>query len=195
MDLLQVLLRLFPWRHPNPDLLSHGAAAGYKPLREAIARYLREVRALDCTADQVIITSGAQQALDLTVRILLDPGDQVWLEEPGYSGLRGPLVANGAEIVPVPVDAEGLSVEAGCAKARDARLAVVSPSTICDQSIDANRPPSRMAAVSTVDAWVARPISAIPNARVSSHVAVLEQIQGDAAGETVGELKAQARYR
>ncbi len=116
------------WRRPPRDLLSHGAPAGYPPLRRAIADYLRAVRALDCTAEQVIITSGAQQGLDLTARFLLDPGDRVWIEEPGYPGLRGPLIANGAEIVPVPVDGEGLSLEAGVARAPDARLAIVSPS-------------------------------------------------------------------
>ena len=116
------------WRRPPRDLLSHGAAAGHLPLRRAIAAYLRAVRALDCTAEQVIITSGAQQALDLAARLLLAPGDAVWLEEPGYPGLRGPLLANGAELVPVPVDDEGLSLAEGRRLAPAARLAVVSPS-------------------------------------------------------------------
>ncbi len=75
-----------------------------------------------------MITSGAQQALDLVVRALLDPGDAVWCEDPGYAGLRGPLIAAGANIVAVPVDAEGLSVASGRAKAPAARLAVVAPS-------------------------------------------------------------------
>ena len=116
------------WRRPPRALLSHGDPAGHLPLRRAIVAYLKAVRAVDCAPEQVIITSGAQQALDLAARVLLEPGDAVWLEEPGYPGLRGPLVANGAELVPVPVDAEGLSVEAGRRLAPKARMAVVTPS-------------------------------------------------------------------
>ena len=116
------------WRRPHGELLSHGDPAGYRPLREAIADYLRAVRALRCDWHQVVITSGVQQALDLVVRALLDPGEAVWCEDPGYRGLRGPLTAAGANIVPVPVDAEGLSVTAGRERAPQARLAVVAPS-------------------------------------------------------------------
>jgi GntR family transcriptional regulator/MocR family aminotransferase len=78
------------------------------------------------------VTSGAQQAVDLAARLLLDPGDRVWLEDPGYVGLRGPLVAAGAAPVPLPVDGEGLSVAAGRAAdegdGAPARMAIVSPS-------------------------------------------------------------------
>ncbi len=116
------------WRHPPRALLSHGDAAGYRPLRRAIVAYLKAVRAVDCAPEQVVITSGAQQAVDLAARALLEPGDGVWLEEPGYPGLRGPLVANGARLVPVPVDAEGLSLEAGRRLAPEARMAMVTPS-------------------------------------------------------------------
>jgi len=89
---------------------------------------LRSNRALNCTADQVIVTSGAQQGLALVSATLLDPGDKVWIEEPGYSGLTGPLVAAGAKTVPVPVDGEGLSLAAALAAAPDARMTVVTPS-------------------------------------------------------------------
>ena len=116
------------WRHPPRALLSHGDAAGYLPLRRAIVTYLKAVRAVDCAPEQVVVTSGAQQAVDLAARALLEPGDEVWLEEPGYPGLRGPLVANGARLAPVPVDAEGLSLEAGRRLAPAARLAMVTPS-------------------------------------------------------------------
>ncbi len=116
------------WRRPAAALLSHGDPAGHPPLRAAIARYLAAVRALDCGPQQVLITSGAQQAVDLAARLLLAPGDRVWIEDPGYRGLRGPLAAAGLDIVPVPVDDEGLSLKAGLARAPDARLAVVAPS-------------------------------------------------------------------
>ncbi len=116
------------WRRPDPALLRYGDPAGHRPLREAIAGYLRAARALNCDWRQVVITSGAQQALDLVARALLDPGDAVWCEDPGYAGLRGPLIAAGARIAAVAVDAQGLSVASGRAKAPTARLAVVAPS-------------------------------------------------------------------
>ncbi len=116
------------WRAPAVAQLRHGRAGGHPPLRAAIAQYLRAVRGLDCRAEQVIITSGAQQALDLAARGLLDPGDEVWCEDPGYQGLRGPLIAAGARMRPVAVDADGLSLAAGLAAAPKARMAVVTPS-------------------------------------------------------------------
>jgi GntR family transcriptional regulator/MocR family aminotransferase len=81
-----------------------------------------------CSPDQVIVTSGAQQAFDIILRLLIDPGERVWMEEPGYLDVRGALVAAGARIVPVPVDDEGIDVAAGIRIARQARLAIVSPS-------------------------------------------------------------------
>ncbi len=116
------------WRRPAPELLLPAPAAGYWPLRAAIAVYLRGVRSVAATPEQVFITAGAQPALDLVARVLLKPGDRVWIEEPGYPGLRGPLTAAGARLVPVPLDGEGLSVAAGRARADDAALAVVAPS-------------------------------------------------------------------
>ncbi len=116
------------WRRPPRELVSYGETAGFQPLRAAIADYLRAVRGLDCGPDQVIVTAGAQQAIDLAARALLDPGDKVWIEEPGYAGIRGVLTAVGAELVPVGVDADGLDVAAGRAAAPDARMAVVTPS-------------------------------------------------------------------
>ncbi len=116
------------WRHPGLDLLMPAPPAGHRPLREAIAAYLRGLRSVASTPEQVFITAGAQPALDLVARVLLKPGDSVWIEEPGYPGLRGPLRSAGARLVPVPLDEEGLSVTAGRALADDARLAVVAPS-------------------------------------------------------------------
>jgi len=116
------------WRHPPSDLVCGGDLAGHGPLRDAIADYLGATRGVVCGGDQVMITSGAQQALDLVARLLLDPGDAVWMEEPGYAGLRGAFTAVGAEIQPVPVDAEGIDVAAGRRLAGDAVLAAVTPS-------------------------------------------------------------------
>jgi GntR family transcriptional regulator/MocR family aminotransferase len=109
-------------------LALHGDAAGFRPLREAIAGYLCAVRALRCDWTQVIVTSGAQQGLDLVARLLLEPGAAAWIEEPGYLGLRGPLLAAQAKLVPLPVEPDGISVAEGRRRAPTARLAVVTPS-------------------------------------------------------------------
>ena len=116
------------WRHPRREFLVGGAPAGYRPLRAALADYLSSARAVACSAEQVIITSGTQQALDLATRVLIDPGDPVWVEEPGYLATSAALIAAGARLVPVPVDGEGLSVVAGRAAGPAARLVCISPS-------------------------------------------------------------------
>ncbi|MGA8939583.1 MAG: PLP-dependent aminotransferase family protein [Acidobacteriaceae bacterium] len=86
---------------------------GYKPLRNAIAEYLRSSRGLRCTSDQIMIVSGIQQALDLLARLLLKRRDPVWMEDPGYFGASIAFNNAGARIIPVPVDEEGLSISAG----------------------------------------------------------------------------------
>lgn len=115
-------------KRPPDDLLSYGSPAGYGPLREAIAAYLKASRGVRCGPDQVIVVAGSQQALDLSARVLLDPGDAAWIEDPGYLGARGALLASGARIVPVPVDGEGLRVDIGAERCPDARMIYVSPS-------------------------------------------------------------------
>ena len=116
------------WRAARVTDLDYGDPAGYRPLRQAIAEHISVTRGLDCDAAQVIVTSGAQQAFDTVFRVLLDPGDRVWMEEPGYLDVRAALIAAGASLVPVRVDAQGLDVGQGIARAPAARLAVVSPS-------------------------------------------------------------------
>ena len=114
-------------RTPARDL-SYSDPFGYRPLREAIADYLRAARGVRCTADQVMVVAGSQQGLDLASRVLLDAGDRVWLEDPGYHGARGAFSAAGANVVPVPVDQDGLDVMAGRTLAPDAKMAFVTPS-------------------------------------------------------------------
>jgi GntR family transcriptional regulator/MocR family aminotransferase len=114
-------------RRVSTNLLAGGEALGYRPLREAVADYLNTSRGVKCTADQVLILSGAQEALDRTARILLNPGEPVWMEEPGYPGAAVVFRALGARICPVPVDAEGLDLERGRKKWKSARLAYVTP--------------------------------------------------------------------
>jgi GntR family transcriptional regulator/MocR family aminotransferase len=126
----EILARLAARHYQSPprELLTYGDPAGYWPLREAIAAYLAASRGVRCTPEQVIVVSGSQQGLDLAARLLLDPGDQAWVEDPGYRGARGALQAAGAALVPAPVDAEGLDVAAGVRLAPHARLAYVTPS-------------------------------------------------------------------
>ena len=115
-------------RESSWDLMRYNHPAGYAPLRHAIAAHLATARGVRCTAEQVIVVSGSQQALDFCARMLLDPDDPAWVEDPGYLGARAALVGAGARIVPVPIDDEGLDVAAGMAREPDARLAVVTPS-------------------------------------------------------------------
>jgi GntR family transcriptional regulator/MocR family aminotransferase len=116
------------WQRVPRGLLDYGEPAGHRPLREAIAAYLREARAVRCETEQVVVVAGAQQAIDLAARLLLDPGERAWVEDPGYPSARGALAAAGVRLVPVPVDPGGLDVAAGARRAPDARLVYVTPS-------------------------------------------------------------------
>jgi GntR family transcriptional regulator / MocR family aminotransferase len=115
-------------RSVTPADLDYGSSAGLRALREAIADHVRVSRGARCDAGQVVVVAGAQQALDLVARVLLDPGDRVWMEEPGYPAARSAFVAAGARLVPVPVDEQGLQVRTGAKRSPDARLAFVTPS-------------------------------------------------------------------
>ena len=101
---------------------------GYLPLREAIAAHVTVSRQVHCTPEQVMIVPGSQGALDLAARMLVNSGDKVWMEDPGYPGARGAFLGSGARIVPVPVDEEGLVVKVGVKRAPHAKLAYITPS-------------------------------------------------------------------
>ncbi len=116
------------WRGSMRELLPYGESAGYRPLREAIAAYVRASRAVRCDTEQVVVIAGSQQGLDLVSRLLLDPGDRVWIEDPGYLGARGAFAGAGARLCGVPVDREGLLVETGIAREPQARMVYVTPS-------------------------------------------------------------------
>ena len=129
MDLLPVSLwSQLTARRQRSASLSQFDYGEWPPLREAIAAHVRSARGTQCSAEQVLIVAGAQAGLDLMARLLLDPGDAAWMEEPGYPGAQSALIAAGARLVPVPVDDDGLDVDAGIRRARDARLAYVTPS-------------------------------------------------------------------
>jgi len=108
--------------------LDYSDSAGCPALRRAIAEHLQAARGTACVADQVIVVAGAQRGLQMIFTALLDPGDRVWLEEPGYPGARSALTQAGARIVPVRVDNQGLDVSAGTHHAPGARMAYVTPS-------------------------------------------------------------------
>jgi GntR family transcriptional regulator/MocR family aminotransferase len=114
-------------RRVSTKLLTGGETLGYRPLREAVAEYLNTSRGVKCAADQVLIVSGAQEGLDRTARLLLNPGDPAWLEEPGYPGAAAVLRAAGAKICGVPVDVEGMNLERGTRRWPRPKLVYVTP--------------------------------------------------------------------
>jgi GntR family transcriptional regulator/MocR family aminotransferase len=116
------------WRDSPAAALGYGDPAGHPGLRRAIGAYLRLSRGVRCEDEQIVIVGGAQQGFDLVARLLLDPGDGAWIEDPGYAGVGGALRGAGIATVPVPVDDAGLVVAAGERLAPGARLAAVTPS-------------------------------------------------------------------
>lgn len=105
-----------------------GASNGLPELREAIAAHATAMRGVRASADQVIVTTSTQQAVELAAKVLADPGDCCWVETPGYQPVQHVLRATGLDVVQVPVDGQGLDVESGCNLRRHARLAYVTPS-------------------------------------------------------------------
>jgi GntR family transcriptional regulator/MocR family aminotransferase len=115
-------LRRVSWR-----LLAGGDPLGYRPLRQAVAEYLNTSRGVKCAAEQVLIVSGVQEALDRTAHLLLNSGDPVWMEEPGYPRAGIVFQAVGARICPTPVDSEGFDLQFGKRRWRRAKLVYVTP--------------------------------------------------------------------
>ncbi|MDP2986093.1 MAG: PLP-dependent aminotransferase family protein [Hydrogenophaga sp.] len=115
------------WRMTYPDMLDYNTSGGYAPLRRAVADYLRVFRSVHLEADQVVITSGTQQSLELCARLLADHGDTVWVEDPAYWGAVKAFMATGLAIHPVPVDEQGISPSAADS-AKPPRLIYVTPS-------------------------------------------------------------------
>ena len=112
------------WRGRHPPV-GYGSPEGEPALREAIARHVGVSRGVRANRDAVVVTSGAQQAFDLTARVLIEPGTKVAVEEPGYPPARHAFASHGARVVPVPVDRDGLVVDA---LPDDARVVYVTPS-------------------------------------------------------------------
>jgi len=113
-------------RSRDPELFDYAdSPAGYLPLREEIAAYASRSRAVRCTADQVLIVNGSQQALDLCSRLLVDPGDPVAVENPGYRGVLQILAAQGARVLAARIDPDGIAIGD---LAEGTRLVYVTPS-------------------------------------------------------------------
>jgi GntR family transcriptional regulator/MocR family aminotransferase len=98
-------------RRASADLLRGCGPLGYRPLQEAVAGYLSSSRGVCCVPEQVAVVSGVQEALDLATRLLIDPGDRVAIEDPGYPGASLVFAAAGADLVAVPVDGAGLTLD------------------------------------------------------------------------------------
>lgn len=116
------------WRRNRNMVLGYPDPNGLPALRKAVAWHLRVNRGIDCDFEQVFIVAGAQQGFQLIAASLIDPGDKVWFENPGAIGARNSLVLHGADLVPVPVDENGLDVEHARAVAPQFKLAFVTPS-------------------------------------------------------------------
>jgi GntR family transcriptional regulator/MocR family aminotransferase len=112
-------------RRASMDLLLGSGPMGFRPLQEVVADYLTTSRGVVCAADQVAIVSGVQEALDLVARLVLDPGDRVVIENPGYIGATLTFEALGATIIPAGVDEEGMIL--ADASLRGARLVYLTP--------------------------------------------------------------------
>lgn len=112
----------------TPTDLAYGDPAGLGSMRVAIASHLRTARAVHCEAANVLVTSGSQAGLRISAAVLLASGDRVAMEEPGYPGARAAFNAAGAEIVPIPVDDEGIDVAALSSIRQRIRAVYVTPS-------------------------------------------------------------------
>jgi len=143
-------------RKPPIDTMAYSDPVGYLPLREAIAEYLNTVRAVRCDASRIVMTTGSQQGLQICAHVLLDAKDRVWMEEPGYPGAHQALMTAGAQLIPVPVDQEGMNVAEGIRRGRGARAVYISPSHQfpLGTTMSATRRMQLLSWASRNDAWI-----------------------------------------
>ena len=116
------------WRSLRPDLLTYAPGGGLALLRHVLADYLRTSRSVRCSPEQIIITTGIHQSVDLAVRLLSDPGDTIWTEDPCYWGVRSVLQVSGLKPRPIAVDSEGINPSAADFAAAPPKLILVTPS-------------------------------------------------------------------
>ncbi|HMN87059.1 MAG TPA: PLP-dependent aminotransferase family protein [Bauldia sp.] len=141
-------------RFGGQDLFGYHYISGHPDLRAVIAKFLTTMRRVRCSPDQIVVTTGGQAALDLLARILIDEGDTVWMEEPGYVGARSAFLGAGARLAPLPVTPAGWQVPGP--GGRPPRLVYVTPS--CQHPLGITMPLEQRLAVleaaRAVDAWV-----------------------------------------
>lgn len=143
-------------RSISSDVLGYDDPFGRQSFREVIAEYLRAFRSVNCTAEQIMVTSGAQQAIDLSLRVLLNPGEPVWIENPAYPAVQNALRAANNIMIPVPVDDKGIVVDVGLEKEPRPRAIFVTPShqypTGAVMTIGRRR--ELLQAAAKADAWI-----------------------------------------
>jgi GntR family transcriptional regulator / MocR family aminotransferase len=115
-------------RRLSRSVMAYGDAMGHLPFREIVAEYLSTFRGVRCESSQILVTTGSQQALQMSAQVLLNLKDQVLMEEPGYPGARLAFTAAGAELIPSHVDSEGMIVPEINRRGGHARIAYVTPS-------------------------------------------------------------------
>ncbi|NGZ86831.1 MocR-like pyridoxine biosynthesis transcription factor PdxR [Duganella aceris] len=115
------------WREAPEALLDYGQSGGHLPLRQAITEYLRMSRSVKVEVEQVMITAGTQQSLDLCAQLLADAGDTAWIEDPCYWGARRAFQARELKLRPIAVDGDGMALDAADLATRP-RLIYVTPS-------------------------------------------------------------------
>ena len=143
-------------RRMQPDDLIYPDPAGLPALRDSVACYLRVARGISCRPEQVLITAGFQGALALVRQALVNPGDAVWVEDPGHLQTRQALEAAGAKLVPVRVDKDGMRVASAVTAAPRAKLAVVTPTLQSPLGVSLSLPRrlSLLAWAADARAWV-----------------------------------------
>lgn len=137
LSIAQADMTHYPWKQWQQSVLaasrklkheSSHSSAGNHELRTQIAHYLQVVRGVKCTASQVIICSGSQQAMYLTFQVLVNAGEPVLIENPGYQGIDGALISAGAQKIAVTADQDGFRLQDGLAIAPETRVALLTPS-------------------------------------------------------------------
>ncbi|WP_353064195.1 PLP-dependent aminotransferase family protein [Tunturibacter psychrotolerans] len=113
---------------PSRQLMAYGDPMGYMPFREAIAEYLGAARAVRCDPREVMVVTGSQQGLQLCAKVLFNPGDPIWMEDPGYPGAHQAFSSAGVRMIPIPVDHEGILVKEGLRRCPAANGAYLTPS-------------------------------------------------------------------
>lgn len=150
----QRLLGQHQRRAPRQDL-NYQYEGGLPALRQALADYLRLSRAVRCDPDRILITQGTQQSLALCAQLLADAGDPVWTEEPGYPGARAAFYSAGLDLVPAPVDEQGLAPDR-VADPRPPRLIYTTPSYQypCGVTMPLSRRLALLARAERDNAWI-----------------------------------------